>query len=82
MARSAISDRSIEPYDTRYPPKQTQPMTFEEFLVWDDGSDRNFELIDGISMPLAEPNNYAMRIGFDYWQICRSLPSTFSLVFK
>lgn len=36
--------------------QQTQPMTFQEFLVWDDGSDRNFELIDGIPMPLAEPN--------------------------
>jgi Uma2 family endonuclease len=31
------------------------PMTFEEFLSWDDGSDRNFELIDGIPMPLVEP---------------------------
>jgi Uma2 family endonuclease len=31
------------------------PMTFEEFLSWDDDSDRNFELVDGIPMPLAEP---------------------------
>lgn len=35
---------------------ETQPMTFEAFLEWDDGSDRNFELIDGIPVPLAEPN--------------------------
>jgi Uma2 family endonuclease len=32
------------------------PMTFAEFLAWDDGSDRAFELIDGIPMPLLEPN--------------------------
>lgn len=34
----------------------TTPMTFEEFLDWDDGSDRNFELMDGVPMPLTEPN--------------------------
>ncbi|MDX2242113.1 MAG: Uma2 family endonuclease [Leptolyngbyaceae cyanobacterium bins.302] len=31
------------------------PLTFEEFLAWDDGSDRNFELIDGVPVPLTEP---------------------------
>ncbi|BAZ52895.1 hypothetical protein NIES4103_55600 [Nostoc sp. NIES-4103] len=34
----------------------TQPLTFEEFLVWDDGSGRQFELLDGIPGPLSEPN--------------------------
>ncbi len=34
----------------------TKPMTFEEFLAWDDGTGRNFELIDGIPMPRREPN--------------------------
>lgn len=34
----------------------TQPLTFEEFLAWDDGSGRDFELIDGIPVPLSEPN--------------------------
>lgn len=34
----------------------TKPMTFEEFLAWDDGSGRSFELIDGFPMPLSEPN--------------------------
>ncbi|MBD2168832.1 Uma2 family endonuclease [Calothrix membranacea FACHB-236] len=34
----------------------TQPLTFEEFLAWDDGSDREFELLDGIPVPLSEPN--------------------------
>lgn len=34
----------------------TQPLTFEEFLAWDDGSGRTFELLDGIPVPLSEPN--------------------------
>ena len=34
----------------------TQPLTFEEFLVWDDGSGRSFELLDGVPVPLSEPN--------------------------
>jgi Uma2 family endonuclease len=37
-------------------PKLAHPITFEEFLAWDDGSERRFELIDGIPMPLLEPN--------------------------
>ncbi len=36
--------------------KLAEPMTFEEFLAWDDGSDRRFELMDGFPMPLLEPN--------------------------
>ena len=31
-------------------------MTFEEFLAWDDGTARNFELSDGILMPINDPN--------------------------
>jgi Uma2 family endonuclease len=34
----------------------TKPLTFEEFLAWDDGSGREFELIDGVPVPLSEPN--------------------------
>jgi Uma2 family endonuclease len=34
----------------------THPLTFEEFLAWDGRSDREFELIDGIPVPLSEPN--------------------------
>lgn len=34
----------------------TKPLTFEEFLAWDDGSGRNFELLDGVPVPLSEPN--------------------------
>jgi len=34
----------------------TKPMTFEEFLGWDDGSGRDFELIDGFPMPVLDPN--------------------------
>jgi len=34
----------------------TQPLTFAEFLAWDDGSGRDFELWDGMPVPLSEPN--------------------------
>ena len=30
-------------------------LTFEEFLNWDDGTGRSFELINGVAMPLSEP---------------------------
>lgn len=33
-----------------------EPLTFEEFLAWDDGTGRSFELRDGFPMPLSEPN--------------------------
>ncbi|NJM76429.1 MAG: Uma2 family endonuclease [Acaryochloridaceae cyanobacterium RU_4_10] len=33
-----------------------QPLTFEEFLNWDDGSGRSFELVNGVTVPLSEPN--------------------------
>ncbi|MCG8364263.1 MAG: Uma2 family endonuclease [Pseudanabaenales cyanobacterium] len=32
-----------------------KPLTFEEFLNWDDGSGRSFELVQGVAMPLSEP---------------------------
>lgn len=32
-----------------------QTFTFEEFLAWDDGSGRSFELVQGVAMPLSEP---------------------------
>ncbi len=32
-----------------------KPLTFEEFLNWDDGSGRSFELVNGVAMPLSEP---------------------------
>ncbi|NJK65793.1 MAG: Uma2 family endonuclease [Microcoleus sp. CSU_2_2] len=31
-------------------------LTFDEFLNWDDGTDRTFELIDGVPMPISAPN--------------------------
>ena len=34
----------------------TKPLTFEEFLAWDDRSGRDFELLDGLPVPLSEPN--------------------------
>lgn len=32
-----------------------KPITFEEFLDWDDGSGRSFELLRGVAVPLSEP---------------------------
>lgn len=32
-----------------------KPLTFEEFLDWDDDSGRSFELVRGVAMPLSEP---------------------------
>lgn len=32
-----------------------KPLTFEEFLKWDDSSGRSFELVQGVAMPLSEP---------------------------
>ncbi len=31
-------------------------MTFEEFLAWDDGTGRDFELRDGLPMPIVDPS--------------------------
>jgi len=31
-----------------------KPLTFEDFLNWDDGSGRSFELFQGVAMPLSE----------------------------
>jgi Uma2 family endonuclease len=39
-----------------YAPSPQTPMTFEEFLAWDDGSGGNFELRDGFPMPIVDPN--------------------------
>ncbi|NEP62234.1 MAG: Uma2 family endonuclease [Symploca sp. SIO2G7] len=32
-----------------------KPLTFEDFLNWDDCSGRSFELFQGVAMPLSEP---------------------------
>lgn len=34
----------------------TKLLTFEEFLVWEDGSGRDFELLNGVPVSLSEPN--------------------------
>ncbi len=31
-------------------------MTFDSFLVWSDGTDRDFELVDGVPVPVSDPN--------------------------
>ena len=39
-----------------YAPLIQEPLTFAEFLAWNDGSGRNFELRDGFPMPIVDPN--------------------------
>lgn len=39
-----------------YAPIVQTPMTFAEFLAWDDGTGQNFELRDGFPMPIVDPN--------------------------
>ncbi|WP_342002311.1 hypothetical protein [Chlorogloeopsis sp. ULAP02] len=43
MSQVPVSNRAWAIYAT-----VTQPLTFEEFLVWDDGSGREFRLLDGM----------------------------------
>lgn len=38
-----------------YAPTIQKPLTFEEFLAWDDGSGRDFELRDGFPMRIVDP---------------------------
>lgn len=39
-----------------YAPVIEKPLTFEQFLAWDNGSGRDFELRDGFPMPIVDPN--------------------------
>jgi Uma2 family endonuclease len=39
-----------------YAPVVQTSMTFAEFLAWDDGTGRAFELRDGFPMPIVDPN--------------------------
>jgi Uma2 family endonuclease len=39
-----------------YAPVIQASMTFEEFLAWDDGTGRDFELRDGLPMPIVDPS--------------------------
>ncbi len=39
-----------------YAPVIPASMTFAEFLAWDDGTGRAFELRDGFPMPIVDPN--------------------------
>jgi Uma2 family endonuclease len=39
-----------------YAPVLQASMTFEEFLAWDDGTGRDFELRDGFPMPIVDPS--------------------------
>jgi Uma2 family endonuclease len=43
------------PLDVTQLPVELPALTFEAFLDWDDGSDRSFELRNGVPVPLSEP---------------------------
>ena len=36
-------------------PSQSSPLSLQEFLVWDSGDDRLYELIEGEPMPMSDP---------------------------
>ncbi|MEB3292760.1 MAG: hypothetical protein VKJ24_06340 [Synechococcales bacterium] len=36
-------------------PTAPKPMSLEEFLAWDEGSDRLYELIEGMPMQIYDP---------------------------
>jgi Uma2 family endonuclease len=42
------------PLDVTQLPVELPALTFEAFLDWDDGSDRSFELRNGVPVPLSE----------------------------
>jgi Uma2 family endonuclease len=56
-------------------------LTVEEFLAWDDGTDRRYELVDGMVVAMAPPSeahativiNLAIRIGNQLRPPCRVL---------
>jgi Uma2 family endonuclease len=56
MTERCILSRGFKPMTAALIPITTRDLTFDEFLLWDDGSDRSFELLDGIPVPLSEPN--------------------------
>lgn len=46
-----------------------RPLTFEEFLAWDDNSGRSFELRDGFPMPISDPSAKHEDVADDICQI-------------
>jgi Uma2 family endonuclease len=54
-AKAVKIDEEIQDLRAMYA-SVTPSLTFEEFLSWDDGSGRTFELIKGVPVPLSEPN--------------------------
>ncbi len=36
-------------------PTTPQPMSLEDFLAWNQGDDRLYELIEGMPMPIGDP---------------------------
>ena len=55
--------------DHMYAPTIEKPLTFEEFLAWDDGSGRDFELSDGFSMPIVDPNAKYEDVSRRSWRV-------------
>ena len=52
-----------------YAPFIQRPLTFEEFLAWEDGSGRDFDLYDGFLMPYIEPTENHEDVADDLWQM-------------
>jgi Uma2 family endonuclease len=45
----------VQAFTPTVEPIAPRPMSLEEFLAWDEGSDRLYELIEGMPMPIYDP---------------------------
>lgn len=45
----------VQAFTPTIEPTSPRPMSLEEFLAWDEGSDRLYELIEGMPMPIYDP---------------------------
>ena len=57
----------------------TQLLSFDEFLRWTDGTDQSFDLIDGMPVPLQEPNANHEDVLHQLWKRLDDHCSTFKL---
>ncbi|MFM7450125.1 MAG: Uma2 family endonuclease [Leptolyngbyaceae cyanobacterium] len=45
----------VQAFPPTVEPTAPRPMSLEEFLAWEEGSDRLYELIEGMPMPIYDP---------------------------
>jgi hypothetical protein len=69
-----------------YAPVIQASMTFEEFLAWDDGTGRDFELRDGLPMPIVDPSAKHEDVADELCEMlsghCKTLRLPYVLIFR